>query len=261
MSLKRAIDVSKWDTANLVAGVSQPIPVDWQKARDNNGIALAIVKASEALGEDPGFRMQWAAAKGILPRMAYHYFRPNVNAIQAAAAFVSIVKTFGFDPTTDFVALDFESKPLLMTSNSMLLAAASWLYEVEKALTIRPMIYTGYYFWLENGGANQTWGAKYPLWLAQYPYDSTAMFGETDFVRWRDLIDTGMLKPKTPAPWTTPAIWQITARAKPESIAGYPLGTGHKLAVDFNFVFRDLPVIGAPVVRHCPTCGQVWPEA
>jgi GH25 family lysozyme M1 (1,4-beta-N-acetylmuramidase) len=256
---QRAIDVSKWDTSNIVGGVSQPLPVNWQKARDDSGIALAIIKASEGLAEDPGFQMQWKATKGILPRMAYHYFRPNINAIQAAVAFVSSVKAGGFDPATDFIALDFESKPLLMTSNAMMLAAASWLYEVEKALGVNPMFYTGYYFWLENGGAKQAWGARHPLWLAQYPYDKTELYSETDFTKWRDLIDAGALKPKVPTPWTTPAIWQITARAKPESISGYPLGEGHKLAVDFNFVYRDLPVIGAPAVRYCPTCGQVWP--
>lgn len=55
-----AIDVSFWDAKVIVAGKVKYIPVDWRAS----GLDMAIIKSSEALTEDPAFRIQWAAAKG-----------------------------------------------------------------------------------------------------------------------------------------------------------------------------------------------------
>jgi GH25 family lysozyme M1 (1,4-beta-N-acetylmuramidase) len=258
--VKRGIDVSKWDAAKLVAGKNVWTPIDWRRARDESKIALAIIKASEGMYEDPAFPLQWAAAKPHLPRMAYHYFRADVNAIQAAAKFVDILRRAGYDPRYDSVALDVEVKPTLMLNATFWAYVGSWLYEVEKALGDLPYIYVGYWFAVETK-APPTLG-RYPLWLAQYPYDfkDAPLYDAITLSQWEARVASGLLWPRLPTDiWKTVAIWQMTARCMPSNIAGYPTGPGTKLAVDWNILYFDPPTIGAPVVRRCLTCGQLLP--
>jgi hypothetical protein len=265
--MKWSIDVSGYDARrySFPAGYIYDLPTDWKKARDEGGLSLAIIKCSEGNNyTDRAFRMQWAAAKGILPRLAYHFFRANINAIQQAN-YVKTLLSYDFDPKTDFVAMDFETTDG-MTGQQTLMAGGSFLYEIEKMGTM-PFIYSGW-TWREIGGeTNGLWAKKYPLWLASWPLDNwianTAiqlppyLFDAAKLADFKNKIATGAIKPNVPKPWTIPAIWQFTARADTRFIPGHP---AVKTAADYNAIYIDVPVIGTTPTHPavCPTCGQAW---
>ena len=248
--MRGTIDVSRYDSYNNSGNL---VPIDWRAT----GFPLAIIKSSEATFSDLAFKMQWQAAKG-LPRMAYHFFRSDVNAIAQAQFMTSLLKPDFTE--NDFIAIDFETRDG-MTNSQCLAGCFSFLYEMEKVGT-RPFLYTYPSFWNELGGAYQPAAKKYPLWLGQWPWDNwfkdiklppfTWTAAKMAEKKWA--IESGTIKPMTLAPWVSPAIWQWTARADPKQIPGY---YANKSAVDYNVIFDvDLPNPTHPSV--CPTCGQTW---
>ncbi len=262
-TMKWAIDVSSYDA---ISGKESLEPVDWIRARDEGGLSLAIIKVSEGLRMDTAFNLQWSAAKGILPRAAYHFFRSNINAIQQAQACWSYLSTAGFEKT-DFVILDFETLDGISAPKA-LLAVASWLYEMEKN-GVKPLLYTYPGFWQSIKGEQATWAAKYPLVLAQWPKDnwilnfSPTVFTTDRLAALKNNIQSGALKPVTLKPWHAPAIWQFSSRVDSRVLPGHP---AFKKVIDYNAVFMDLPVVSAPSVdptrdyftlNRCPSCGQV----
>lgn len=239
MTIQWAIDVSHYDAA---VDINAYQAVDWKLARDRGGLSLAIMKASEGTAfKDPAFSLQWKAAQGILPRMAYHFFRCNLNAIQQADFCWSVVSAQGFDPKSDFIILDFETMDG-KKGPDCLEAAGSWLYEMEKH-SVRPLIYTYPSFWKGIGGEKASWAAKYPLGLAQWPKDvwilgfSPTIFTASRLETLKDEVVKGLLKPALLKPWKSPAIWQFTSRVDSKAIPGHP---GRKKVVDYNAIFMEL---------------------
>lgn len=258
--MKWGVDVSVWDAVKLVDGKRTYIPMNWRAS----GLDLALIKCSEATFEDPAFKVQWAAAKGIVPRIAYHFFRSNQNAIAQAEKVKSILAD-DFDRSTDFVALDFETADGVPAAQR-LAAIGSWLYEVEKFGTL-PFIYTYASFWLDAGGARAIWARKYPLWFAAWPLDNWIanlplppyIFTAEKLAQFKADIVAGKYKPSIPRPWSECAIWQFSARIDSRAIPGHP---AIKKVVDYNAVLFNLPTMRekppAPPVRErvCPypTC-------
>ena len=251
-------DVSGYDGRRFVFGKGYvyDLPMDWAKARDEGGISLAIMKSSEALFTDRAFRMNWTRAKGVLPRAAYHFFRSNVNAIQQAGYFANLLDG-DFDRDTDYAIADFETTDG-MTGLQCLKSLGSFLYEMEKHI-ITPLIYTYPSFWQQIGGEKATWAKRYPLALAQWPWDNWFKFIKLPPFVWtaaqltekKRMIESGIVKPMALAPWTTaenpyPSVWQFTARADPVSVPGHP---GVKKAVDYNAVYMPL---SAPATVPAP---------
>jgi hypothetical protein len=247
-----SIDVSGYDSRRYVfpTGYKYDLPIDWTKARDQGGLSLAIIKASEGTGfTDGAFRMNWTGARGILPRAAYHFFRSNQNAIAQANKFISLLAV-DFDKSVDYAVMDFET-PDGMTGQKCLNAAGSFLYELEK-WGVKPILYTYPGFWNSIGGASATWAAKYPLWLAQWPMDNWAgviqvppyLFTAKLLADLKYKVSNGILKPMALRPWTgNPAIWQFTARADAQAIPGHP---ALKRAVDYNAVYMPLSGVVTP---------------
>lgn len=250
MTIRWAVDVSHYDAA---VSINSYQAVDWRLARDQGGLSLAIMKASEGTNfKDPAFSLQWKAAQGILPRMAYHFFRCNQNAIEQAEFCWSVVSAQGFDPKSDFIILDFETIDG-KSGADCLKAAGSWLYEMEKH-NILPLVYTFPSFWKGIGGEKATWAAKYPLGLAQWPKDvwilgySPTIFTASRLVTLKDEVVKGLIKPVSLKPWTGPAIWQFTSRVDSKAIPGHP---GKKKVVDYNAIFMDLSN-SAPTLPPAP---------
>jgi Glycosyl hydrolases family 25/Bacterial SH3 domain/GW (Gly-Tryp) dipeptide domain len=243
--IKWAIDVSHYDAG---IDINSYKAVDWKLARDQGGLSLAIMKASEGTNfRDPAFALQWKAARGFLPRMAYHFFRCNQNAIQQADFCWDVIREQGFDPRTDFVILDFETIDG-KSGADCLKAAGSWLYEMEKH-NIIPLIYTYPSFWKGIGGETASWAAKYPLGLAYWPKDiwilsfSPTIFNATRLEALQLEVTKGLIKPAALKPWSSPAIWQFTARADSKAIPGHP---GLKKVVDYNAIFMELSNTALP---------------
>jgi GH25 family lysozyme M1 (1,4-beta-N-acetylmuramidase) len=239
MTIKWAIDVSHYDA---FIAINSYKAVDWKLARDQGGLSLAIMKASEGVNfKDPAFALQWNAAKGILPRMAYHFFRCNQNAIEQAKFCWDVVNAQGFDPKSDFIILDYETMDG-KTGSECLKAAGSWLYEMEK-YNIIPLLYTYPAFWKSIGGESATWAAKYPLGIAHWVKDiwilgfSPTIFTASRLETLKNEVVTGLIRPSPLKPWTSPALWQFTSRVDSKAIPGHP---GIKKVVDYNAVFMDL---------------------
>jgi hypothetical protein len=251
MTIKWAIDVSYYDAVKET-NVYQP--VDWQRARDEGNLSLAIIKSSE--GEtikDPAFVLQWKAAEGILPRMAYHFFHCNQNPIKQAEACWNIVNSAGFDPSTDYIILDFErvdGQP----GAECLKMAKTWLEEIEDR-GVKPLIYTYPAFWKTIGGETATWALNYRLGLAQWPKDiwilgfSPSIFTAPRLETMKTDIVNGKLKPMVLKPWTSPALWQFTSRVDSKAIPGHP---AIKKVVDYNAIFMDLDGTPPPLLPEVP---------
>lgn len=258
MSINYAIDVSFYDARRWVGlRFVYDRPTNWLRARDESNISLAIIKCSEAIYKDKGFDIQWEAAKPYLPRVAYHFFRSNFNAIKQAELVRDILipdwtpHLMQRLPDTNFVMLDLETldntNPVQVLKN-----AGSFLFETEKYC--RPdqiIIYTRTDIWKSIGGESAIWAKKYKLMAAQYTFDkwivknSPNKLFDAARMKWLKEQIEGGLKPDPIPPWDKADIWQITARADPAVIAGHP---GLKKAVDFSAVYMDIPpLVEAPI--------------
>jgi GH25 family lysozyme M1 (1,4-beta-N-acetylmuramidase) len=253
------IDISRWDSYTgkvLPDGKYEMVAVDWAKT----GYPMAIMKSSEGTVLDPSFNIQWASAKlANIPRVAYHYFRSDINAIQQAQKQKDILSSDWTE--NDYVAVDFEKIYGSVTPNQALMGLGSFLYETDK--WVRPdhvFIYTGGSFWYVCGGKTATWAGKYRLWVAHYPWDLTLQnptWSEAQLVSLQNYIAAGKATPdnfypfySSIQPWGKNwSIWQWTARLSPRQIPGY---YANKLAVDYNYIYMDLGQ--APQYITCPTC-------
>lgn len=254
------MDVSHYDARRWQGtGWVNDRPVDWNRAR-GLGITAAAIKGSEGgrvlragrwvdgAVEDPALRVQWAAAAGR-PRLYWHFFRSNRNAIAQALDVLAIWESLETTPD-DRLALDFETEDG-MSGAACLAAAASWLYEVERDTKMIPWLYTYPAFWIRVGGTRAAWAKRYPLWLAQWPLDLwianlfpiTPLFaGERLTSLLRD-VESGKLSPlngkpyyNSLAPWGMKIpVWQFTARIASSAVPGHP---AIKKAVDMSIVYE-----------------------
>jgi GH25 family lysozyme M1 (1,4-beta-N-acetylmuramidase) len=242
------IDQSRYDA---LAADGTYKPFNWALS----SFVPAIFKASEATYKDPAFNLNWSAARGR-PRIAYHFHRSNINAIDQSRIFLSC--TAGDFTTQDYYAVDFET-PDGMTGSECLASVGSFLYEIRKNVPPeRIFIYTYPGFWNGIGGKYAKWAAKYLLWLAQWARDgifAPAVFSPDRLEAIKADIETNRLLPMTLEPWVKPSIWQFTARADPRFISGY---VGIKKVCDYNAVFMSFANVQP--LKYCPTCGQVIPN-
>jgi hypothetical protein len=257
-TVRRRMLTKKWLTKKM-----WDKPVDWKKQYEA-GARLAFIKAYEYVA-DPAFLMQWAAARqaGMILG-AYDFFHPKVNAIQQAQAFISLIKQAGGlrwtgdKRTSDKIFIDLETADG-MSGIDVLMAAGSWLYEVEKAFPQYEIgVYTGTWFWVPIGGTspNGAWAKKYPLWFSAYPLDpwsqwQPAPFGRAKVQEIADAILAGKYKAVPLSPWTDgPTYRQFTAWADSREVPGHP---AIKKVVDVNISMIDIPDLSpAPVVIPDP---------
>jgi lysozyme len=178
--------------------------IDWKEVR-HAGHAFAFVKATEGRDYvDPRFGpARWAAmhAAGIR-RGAYHFARPQSGrpASMEANHFLSAVHQAGGFAAGDLPpVLDLEWSRGL-GSSALRAWAMGWLDHVRKATGVKPLLYTGEWFWHGALGDSHE-PLDYPLWLAAYVRDP---------------------RPFVPPPWrhTGPVLWQYTDRAHCPGIAG-----------------------------------------
>jgi lysozyme len=211
--------------------------VDWQKAK-SAGAAAMYTKASQ-LSVDDTFAPNWKNAKGILPRGAFHYLDWHVSELVQAKMFTdALCGDFGELPP----ALDLEQSPALfgLSASVVQYKVRNWLEAVEKTTGRVPMIYTGYFYWLQWSTLDPAW-LKYPLWLAWYADEKGI---------------------RVPPPWTKWNMWQFTGNGN-----GPQYGT-HGLSLDCSWCDDLVPLLSLPVGNSspipshpaiCPTCGQAWP--
>ncbi len=185
-----------------------------------DGVRYAFIRVSDGTGTmDREFARNWSEARrvGVL-RGVYQFFRPGQDPIAQADLLLEQMGTLEPDdlpPVVDVEATDGQSRATIASK------LGQWLDRVETATGRTPIIYTGYYFWRDNVGADFS---SYPLWIANY--SATC--------------------PDVPDPWTRWVFFQTSSSGRFAGIAG---------DVDTDLFNGDegslLDFIGAT-----PTCGD-----
>jgi lysozyme len=153
-------------------------PVAWMEASATKKVTFAFAKASEgATWQDPDFATHWGGMKkaGVV-RGAYHFFRPNKAVDLQVDNFLSMVDRLSVGDLPP--VLDLENYPdsvkeqweAIGSVSERIKMSQQWLEKVERALGIKPIIYTGPSFW-EELMDNTEELVEYPLWIANYVDD------------------------------------------------------------------------------------------
>lgn len=177
------IDISHWSgVCNL------------QLAKDR-GVKGVIIKSMDGVKESKFFRENYAEAVKVgMPVGCYTWLYSSsvLSPIKQADAFLELMKDFPcqIPHTVDFEKTVYGGNPSL---------ADLWgiISVIENEIKRKPIIYTGPYFWLENGASTLGWKA-YPLWIANY----------------------GVSKPMAVKPWGLDyTMWQFTDRMESNGIS------------------------------------------
>ena len=171
--------------------------IDWAMAKAS-GIEFAFIKATEnTTFVDPEFATNWknAGAAGVI-RGAYHFFRPEVDAVAQADFFVA---TAGVPTRGDLpLALDLE-----VTDNvagaTVADDARTFLARVQETTGRVPVVYTSARVWSELLG-------------------SPAATGFSDVALWDANWTTSC--PTIPPAWMTWTFWQNSATGTVPGISG-----------------------------------------
>jgi GH25 family lysozyme M1 (1,4-beta-N-acetylmuramidase) len=182
----KGIDVSVWQGT-----------IDWDRVATTD-VRFAYIRIGDGLGGDSQFARNWGEARRVgIRRGAYHYFRPNLAAAAQADHFLATVAAaggYGADDLPPMIDVETTGGESAGTITSRI---RIWLERVEAAYGKRPILYTGSYFWDDNGlGAAF---ASYPLWTAHW---------------------TGAACPYVPNAWSAWTIWQYSATGSVAGIAG-----------------------------------------
>lgn len=210
------VDVSNYQHPNGAA-------INWG-AVAGSGKRFALIKATEGpVGctggpyTNPYFASDYAGAGAAgMWRGAYSFARPRLPLSSAgddARRFVSVAGT-GNGPRDLPAVLDMEVSCGLSAGNLVAWTRA-WLDTVRSLTGVRPIVYTGYYFWRDNlGNDTSIAGAGFPLWMARY--------------------QAAQPEP-LPGGWATWSFWQWTGSGMSPGISGL---------VDLNYYNGDESSLG-----------------
>lgn len=185
-NIVHGIDVSKWQG-----------DIDWNKVAQE-GHKFAFIRVSDGLYYiDSYFPQNWSEAKRVgIIRGAYQFFRPNLDA--SAQAQLLLDKMGPLEKGDLPPVIDVEDTGNLSpteVSNQI----GTWINYVESRLGIKPIIYSGYYFWKDN--VKSLAFGDYLLWEPWYN-------------------DYQTFCPTVPDPWTKWTFWQWTSSGKVSGISG-----------------------------------------
>lgn len=170
--------------------------IDWKKVEES-GVHFCYMKASQGVHfKDPKYSENRKNTRKIgLLHGAYHFYVSNHDAKQQAEWFL---KCIGDEKGVDMLpVIDLEQGSIKgKASKSHLVSEIfTWLNTVEKALGVKPMIYTNNPF--ANTYLTDPKFAEYHLWLAEYEIE----------------------KPRTPHTWEKKG-WQIWQRSEKGFVLG-----------------------------------------
>lgn len=149
----KGIDVSKWQGN-----------VDWSDVAAD-GVEFAFIRVSHGTNTiDQFFAQNWegARAAGVV-RGAYQYFEPGQNPITQAD--ILLEKMGPLQPGDLPPVIDVESHGNL-SATTVASKVKQWVDHVEAELGVKPIIYTGRFFWQDYVKTSEF--SSYPLWIAHY---------------------------------------------------------------------------------------------
>jgi lysozyme len=162
------VDISKYQ-----------MQIDWQAVAKQN-FAFAFVKATEGGNlADIKFKQNWYTIKQVgMRRGAYHFFRPQVNALAQAKNFMDVARLEVGDlpPVLDAEEADGVEKELIVARMQ------TWLDIVEKKYDVKPIIYTSQKFYTNYIIGNFD---SYPIWIAKYSVFKPSFVNENQLTFWQ----------------------------------------------------------------------------
>lgn len=158
--------------------------ITWSKVKSIEKFPLQFVFVRATCGtnrEDRQFDTNWAKSKeNNLVRGAYHYYRPDENALFQAKNFIKTVQLKKGDMPP---VLDIEKMPRRQSMASMKLGLKKWLKTVEAHYGVKPIIYTGeayYRNFLKNDFKD------YTFWIANYSHKVSEVKEDWTFWQFTD---------------------------------------------------------------------------
>lgn len=138
--------------------------INWNKvSQSHHPIKYVFTRATMGKdGIDDQFNHNWNSLGQLeYLRGAYHYYRPNENSTEQFQNFSKIVtlSTGDFPPVLD---VEKESQ---FGKDNLVEGVQNWLQLAEKHYGIKPIVYTGLDFYLQNLKGKID---AYPLWIAAY---------------------------------------------------------------------------------------------
>jgi len=153
--------------------------IDWEDVA-GEGVDFAFVKATEGITLfDTLFCNNWTESRAAgVKRGAYHFFRPTYSAHQQADHFIERVEMEEGDlpPVLDVEVLDGASRVELLKGMYI------WLFRVEIAYGIKPIIYTNQKFYNRHLAGHFE---DYPLWIARYNIFPPNLANQSEWDFWQ----------------------------------------------------------------------------
>ncbi len=157
--------------------------IKWEKIADSNEkqkVDFVMIRSTAGKNHrDRFFTSNWRDSKKTeLIRGAYHYFRPNENSLEQAEFYIKNVK---LKPGDLPPILDIEELSDVQSENSLILGLKLWLDKVEEHYGIKPILYSGAYFY--NKYLKKDF-SDYTLWVANYNPVNIPI-NNTDWLFWQ----------------------------------------------------------------------------
>lgn len=153
--------------------------INWKKVA-TNGLDFGFVKATEGVSlRDSFFCSNWNGMREVgIRRGAYHFFRPSYSAHAQADHFIQLVEmeTGDLAPVLDVEVLDGVSRVDLLKGMYI------WLFRVEIAYGVKPIIYTNQTFYNRHLAGRFD---DYPIWIARYNVWPPRIRGEAQWSFWQ----------------------------------------------------------------------------
>ena len=159
--------------------------VDWnelQKAEEQFPLQFIFIRATAGKdSKDSRFKSNWknAGENGYI-RGAYHYYRPDENALLQAEHFIKTVKLGKGDLPP---VLDIEKIPRGQSMDSLKVGLQRWLDKVEGHYKMRPILYSGESFFNDF---LKTEFSSYTMWIANYSFFEEDIKPEWQFWQFTD---------------------------------------------------------------------------
>jgi len=150
------------------------------------GLKWVYLRALYGLIPDTKFPTHYPAAKGIIPRTAYLYYKDaNEPKIQAQTLYETCLQNGGVGDFMPVLDLENINNPVLTASK-----VKTCLEELELQFGVKPLIYSGYYVITNDLDGDKSFLSDYSLIIAAYP-----------FVNWTPDLPTKVLNYPPLIPW------------------------------------------------------------
>jgi lysozyme len=154
-----------------------------------DGISFVYARATDGttLTDTDYSTFRTGAESAGLAFGAYATFEPAQDPTSQANYFLQAAAPTGSELIP---VLDLELPPSGQSTSQFVGEVTTWLNVVQKALGVRPLIYTTPAFWNDNTGSDATFGSDgYPLWVANVASCPTLPSGWSNFLMWQNSVN------------------------------------------------------------------------